>query len=403
MKWRIALKYLFSRKSHSVINIIASVSIVAVMVPVAAMVVLLSVFNGLEGALHEMNRATDADIEVRASEGGRMTLDEPLREAIISAEGVEAASFVIERQVLLRHRDREVAVTLRGVDESYAQVVPWQQYLSFGSAEVTLGDIDLMVVGEGVAHALGILTTMSEVDVVSMGGGDVGAVLPVAAPRTATMAIGGGFMIDGRQDRSLVLTSRRAAERMFGMEGAATKAYVKVREGVSNDAVCHRIEARNGSLQATSREERNAAFYAIMRYEKWAVFFISLLVLIIASLSIIGTIVMLIVEKRDEQRTLYAMGADSRFMRGVFIREGLLIAGIGGIVGLLIGVAMVIAQQQLGIIELPSENFLIRHYPVELRLTDMVVILTTFVAVTLAVSHIATRTMIKSKKPCQTD
>ena len=111
---------------------------------------------------------------------------------------------------------------------------------------------------------------------------------------------------------------------------------------------------------------------------------------------------MLIVEKRDEQRTFYALGADSRFMRGVFLREGVLIAAIGGAIGVAIGIVLVLVQQHFGILKLPNENFLIRHYPIELRAMDIVVIVITLVAVTLAVSHIATRTMIKSKSLCET-
>ena len=402
MKWRVALKYLFSPKSHSVINIIATVSIVAVMVPVAAMVILLSVFNGLEGVLHEMNRATEADIEVRVTGDGRIGLDEPLRHAISSAKGVEAVSFVAERQVLLKHRDRQLVATVRGVDEAYENIVPWRRHLTFGSADTAIGDIDRLVVGEGLAHGLGIIAVLSEVQITSMGAVDVGAILPTAATRTTTLNVGGGFMIDGRQDRTLALTSLRAAQQMFGLGDNASTAFVKVADGYSHEEVCRNIEAQDKALTATSREERNAAFYAIMRYEKWAVFFVSLLVLIIASLSIIGTVVMLIVEKRDEQRTFYALGADSRFMRGVFLREGVLIAAIGGLIGVVLGIALVLVQQHFGILKLPNENFLIRHYPVELRAMDIVVIVITLVAVTLAVSHIATRTMIKSKSLCET-
>ena len=118
----------------------------------------------------------------------------------------------------------------------------------------------------------------------------------------------------------------------------------------------------------------------------------------VASLSIIGTVIILIIEKRDEQTTLFSLGADSRFIRGIFVREGLLISGIGGAIGLMIGVAVTLAQQHFGFVKMPNGNFLIENYPVELQVLDLVVIFVAFVAVALCVSMIATLTMVKSKK-----
>ena len=135
-----------------------------------------------------------------------------------------------------------------------------------------------------------------------------------------------------------------------------------------------------------------------MRYEKWAIFFVSLLVLVIASLSIIGTVIMLIIEKQDEQKRLFSIGADNTFIRGIFVREGLLISGIGGAIGLVIGVVVTLAQQHFGFVKMPNGNFLIENYPVELQSSDLIVIFTTFVAVATVVSLIATSTMIKREK-----
>jgi lipoprotein-releasing system permease protein len=134
-----------------------------------------------------------------------------------------------------------------------------------------------------------------------------------------------------------------------------------------------------------------------MRYEKWAIFFVSLLVLVVASLSIIGTVIMLVIEKRDEQKTLLSMGADNRFIRGIFVREGLLISGVGGAIGLVIGVIVTLAQQHFGFVKMPK-GFLIENYPVELQAMDLLVIFVVFVAVALSVSIVATSAMIKRDK-----
>ena len=148
MKWRFAIRYLTSPKSHSVINIIASVSLISVAVPVAAMVILLSVFNGFEGLVRDLYKAVDADIEVRSTRALRSD-DEVLRECISECEGVEAYSFVVERQALLRYRDNRTTVTLRGVDDGYGEVVPISHYMSVGTAKVRMGDFDYLLLGEG--------------------------------------------------------------------------------------------------------------------------------------------------------------------------------------------------------------------------------------------------------------
>ena len=396
MKWRFAIRYLTARKSHSVINVIASVSLLAVVVPVAAMVILLSVFNGFESLVRDLYKVVDADIEIRATEG-RLLIDEQICQEVGSVEGVEAYSFMVERQALLRYRDRYTTVLLRGVDENYNNVFNIRDYTSVGSADVWLGDIDRVMVGEGVAYDLGIYAIgVNDVEVISLGGASVGSLIPTSGMRGERMPLCGTFLIDSEHDSSMALTSLRAMSRLFDCEGRADVLLIKVGEGRSPQRVREALaESISQPTTITLREEKNESFYAIMRYEKWGVFFISLLVLVVASLSIIGTVIMLIVEKRDERLTLYSLGADHNFIRGVFIREGLLISGVGGIIGVVIGVAVVLVQQYYGIVKMPNGNFLIENYPVELQGGDLVVIVAAFMAVAAVVSMAATYTMIK--------
>ena len=398
MEWRFALKYLTSRKSHSVINIIATVSLVAVVVPVAAMVILLSVFNGFESLVRDLYKVVDADIEITAEQGVPLD-DTELRSDIAAVEGVEALSFVVERQAMLSYRDNRVAVTLRGVDADYRKVVPIEEHIAYGNAEVEWGDFDRLLVGEGVTYELGLYSmVVGDVEVFSLGGGSIGSLLPVVAMNRERMDLCGSFVIDQQHASSFALTSLRAAQRIFNRE-RADKVLIKVAEGASHRNVASSLSNCLGEgYEVTLREDKNEGFYAIMRYEKWAIFFVSLLVLIIASLSIIGTVIMLILEKRDEERTLLAIGADKGFIRGVFVREGLLLSGIGGAIGLFLGVAVTLAQQHFGFVKMPNGNFLVENYPVELQASDLIVIFVVFVAVALAVSVLATSTMIKREK-----
>ena len=399
MQWQFALKYLTSRKSHSVINIIATVSLLAVVVPVAAMVILLSVFNGFESLVRDLYKVVDADIEITAVSNLHPS-DTALRERVSATEGVEAISFVIERQALLSYRNNRAAVQLRGVDESYKEVVPIEAYTSVGNAEVQLGDLDRMMLGEGVTYALGMYSMAAgDVDVYALGGGAIGSIMPTFAMRKERLDVCGTFVIDQQHASSFAITTLRAASRIFGTEDVADKLLVKTKEGASHRKVAEQLRTQLGEeYKVTLREEKNEGFYAIMRYEKWAIFFVSMLVLVVASLSIIGTVIMLILEKSDERRTLLSLGADNAFIRGIFVREGLLISGIGGAIGLVLGVGITLAQQHFGFVKMPNGNFLIENYPVELHAVDLIVIFILFVAVAIAVSLVATSTMIKRSK-----
>ena len=398
MQWRFALKYLTSRKSHSVINIIATVSLLAVVIPVAAMVILLSVFNGFESLVRDLYKVVDADIEI-TTQGGFDITDESLRTKVAEVQGVEAFSFITERQSLLSYRDNRVAVRLRGVDETYDKVVPIANYTQVGNSVVQLGDFDRLMLAEGVAYELGMYSMAAgDVEVYSLGGGQIGSILPTFAMHSESLDVCGVFVIDQQHTTSFALTSLRAANRIFGIENRADRVLVKIASGEQHSTVAERLQVALGDgFDVVLREDKNEGFYAIMRYEKWAIFFVSLLVLIIASLSIIGTVIMLIIEKRDEQVTLLSIGADRSFIRGVFVREGLLISGIGGAIGLIVGVTITLLQQHFGFVKLPNGNFLVENYPVELQSTDLLMIFVVFLMVAFGVSMAATSTMIKEK------
>ena len=388
MQWFFARRYLISRSSHSVINIIAGVSLISVAIPVAAMIILLSVFNGFELFIKDMYATTDADIEIIGA--GEPTAE--LEEKLLATEGVEAFCFVLEGEALARANGRETAIKLRGVDSDYFGVLPLEQSTLQGDDMLVSGERDLPILTQDVAQLLAIYTiASSKVSLHSLSGGDIGSILPIRGIKSCQLEMG-GIIRSSQQLRGTAIIPYRSAEKLYSR--AKTKVYVRCSE--STDNIVARLQSVVGEgVTLRTREQKNAAFYQIMRYEKWAVFFVALLVLIIASLSIIGTVIMLIVEKRDQQQTLLSMGADSSFIRGIFVREGLLISGIGGAAGLIVGVVVVVVQQIFGVIKLPSGGFLVESYPVELQAGDIIAVFITFVAISWSVSQIAANTMIK--------
>ena len=403
MKWLFALRYLVSRSSHSIINIIAAVSVVSVAVPVAAMVILLSVFNGFESLILNMYADVDADVEIRAVVSNDisplMLPDEDCLRTVTTVEGVQGASQAIEQLALAEYGSRQCVVQVRGVDDHYFDVLPMEDYAVQGTSAVQLGEIERAVVSRDAAQALGLYTTFgAELKLYSLGSGQVGSMLPLRGVHSERLEVG-GVLRTTNVFRQTILIPLDAARRLFGRSRANT-IFVSTHKGASPSTVAARLrEVAGEGARVQTRDEKNTVFYTVMRYEKWGVFFVSALVLIIASLSIIGTVIMLIVEKRSERPALYAMGADEDFVRGIFVREGLLVAAIGGVSGLVVGVAITLAQQHLSLVRMPA-GFMVDSYPVELQLLDVGVVFVVMMIIAWAVSLIATSTMIKKEKRC---
>ena len=395
-----ARRYLFSRKSHSVVNLIACISTLAVAMPVAAMVILLSVFNGFESLVRAMSSAFDADLTVAAAEGGSFVTEELDVQAIESVQGVRAVSFTAGQSVLAAAGGaggRRTTVELKGVDDSFFDVVPLARMLTAGRKDVRRGDLDFAVAGQGVAYALGIHSLAdADIDLYALSRNSFSSVLPIGGYRRSRMEIGGIFALDAQTDSRYVLTSLRAAQRLMGYEGRATALEIAVTEGADAASVARRVAVAAGSeYRVRTREEKNATIYGIMRAEKWGIFLISLLVLVVASFSIVGTLAMLIIEKRDDMRTLAAMGADRRFVRSIFVGEGLLICAAGAAAGLVLGIGACAVQQRFGLITIPAETFLVTDYPVELHAADVAAVAAATAAVAWTVCRLTVRAMIK--------
>lgn len=393
-----ARRYLFSRNSRSVINIIAGVSLVAVSVPVAAMVILLSVFNGFEGLVRQTWSAFDADLTITPVRGATFDIAEVEHSGFAESEEVAAYSFVVEQEALVAYRDNRVTVNVRGVDEHYHEVVPVIETISSGDYCVQVGeDVNKIVVGQGVAYALGLRAYVTDdLSVYAVRRNSFSTLLPVDGYAHVKMPVAGIFAVDAETDGGNVLVSLRKAQELFDYEGAATSLYVRVRDGLSPDSVKKRMQSILGdNFEIKTREELNATLNRLMKYEKWGIFFIALMVLVIASFSIVGALVMLIIDKERDLDTLRAMGADVSLIRKIFVAEGVLICGIGGVAGLIFGVGLVLVQQHCGIIGMPTDGFLVDTYPVELRIGDVVAVVAAFTAVVPLISAVTVRSMIR--------
>ncbi|MBR2931190.1 MAG: ABC transporter permease [Rikenellaceae bacterium] len=392
-----ARRYLFSAKSHSVINVISAVSVVAVGVPVAAMIILMSVFNGFAGLVDGMQSAFDADLEVQPREGKTFVVSSLPTDSIGSIEGVRAWSAALEQSALAEYNGRQVVVTVRGVDEHVGEVLPIEEHISSGAFELRLGEIEQACVGSSVAYRLGVRTFLdTPLNLYSPRRGEISTLLPIDAYTHRRTWPSGTFSISGDVDDAYILTTIELAQSLFDYDGRASSLMIDVEDGRSIERTREAVQTVVGeAFRVVTRLEQQAALYRIMKYEKWGIFFISLLVLIIASFSIVGSLAMLIIDKRDNIATLRAVGARTEFVRSIFAGEGALIGALGAVIGLVLGVGICLAQQHLGLIEMPGTTFVVQYYPVEMKLTDILLIMVAMATVTMAITQLTVRTMIR--------
>lgn len=389
-------RYLFSKKSHSVINIISGVSVFAVAMPVAAMIILLSVFNGFEDLVKQMASTFDADLTVTPREGERFPTERIDTAALARIGGIGALSFVAEQSVLVEYRGRQAAATLRGADDRYPEVMPIVGSISAGEYRVRLGDYDRAVLGQGLAYTLGVRSLVGEpLKIYALRRNGFSTLLPLEGYSRRDVEMAGLFQLDSDAEQQYLLTSLRLARELFDFDGEATALLLRVDDPDRLAEVKRRVgEAVGDEFEVRTRYELRRTFYDIMIYEKWGIFFISLLVLVIASFSMVGALSMLIIEKRKDVGTLRALGGDTRLVRRIFIGEGVLIGSIGAAVGTAVGVGVSLIQQHFGIVEIPVESLVTRSYPVLFQVKDLLAVLGAFVLVVAAITGLTVYNMI---------
>ena len=398
-----ARRYLFSKKSHSVINIVSGVSAFSVAIPVMAMVILLSVFNGFEGLIKSMYRSFDPDIRITPVRGKVFPIDSLPRERFLAIDGVRDAAYALEDNAVFEYRDRQAFGTMCGVDSLYRQVVPLDSLRTEGVFQLQFGDFPEAYVGQGMAYALGIRVNLnSPISVYVPRRGRVSPLLPYSFYKKQNIFPSGVFALEAEVDGKYVIVPLHFAQELLDYPGQASSVAIRLEADASPQRVQQQIGQWLGDdYKIQSRYQQKESFYRIMMYEKWGIYFIILLVLVIASFSLIGSLVMLIIEKRKDSQTLVTMGADTKLLRKIFVAEGMLIYLIGAGGGLLLGVALALAQQHFGFLKLSGETFLIDAYPVEVHPSDLAWVIVTFVSVSYLISVLTVRAMRPKKEISQ--
>ncbi|MFI3248648.1 MAG: FtsX-like permease family protein [Rikenellaceae bacterium] len=381
------------------VNIIAGVSLVSLLLPVAAVIVLLSIFNGFSAMIGDMDSAIEGDITIQPTEGKLFTQSQIDKAAIESVAGVESISFSTEQTLLIEHKGQGTVLTLKGVDQNYASTIPIEEYVDAGKFQVELGDLERMVVGNAVASKLGIRSLSDiTIDIYSLKTSPLQGMVPMGAYNAERAKLSGVVMLDIATEERYAYASQRLVNRLLNVEDRASKLSIKVAEGADIEQVKGQIkDIVGGDYRVENRQELNPTIYQIIRYEKLGVMIICSLVIILASFSLLGALTMLIIEKRDEVATLRVMGVTHSDIRKIFLMEGGLISYVAISLGVVLGVAVTLAQEYLGIVELPSSSLVMQYYPVDLRFWDVVGVVAISGAISLVLSHLTVNGVYKER------
>ena len=382
----IANRYLLAKKSHNLINIITWISIVGISVGAFALIVVLSAFNGLEQVISTMSNRLTPDIQITPVKGKTLDLTAFPLGQVKDIQGVEQAVPTITEDALFRANDKQHIGQVKGVGLDYQKV--WRMNkVVYGDADMLLsdGDHEFAIPGAGVAWHLGINSY------------DPYAMLRVYVPKrgnASQMSLENGFNTDVLTVQSVFVTDQEVDEKLVLVPFEWLSELMEYKDKASNVELFLDSKADVGKVKkevkallddgftVKDQQEQQETLYKILHSEKWAVYVILTFILILATFNVVGSLSMLMIDKRKDTEILRAMGADNRLVRRIFMNEGLLISVAGGMIGLLLGIVLVILQQQFGFVKFGSGgNYIVDAYPVLLKLKDVLLIFATILVV----------------------
>lgn len=395
MNFLFAWRYFRAKKSTNAINIIAWISMLAIVVGSAALILVLSVFNGFEGLVKSLYSSFYPDLKISPVAGKQITLTESQLQQLRAVKGVNAVSLVVEEKVMLVNGDYQANAFLKGVDENYTKVAGVQDYMLKGNFE--LGDsVDpRLVLGAGIENAVGVQSDRNIDPILMYTGrkGDMDLQNPLNNVSSASINTSGAFVIQQEFDNKYVLTNLGFAR---GLLELAPDQYSAAELAISDEAdemdVKETVQKTMGKdYLVQTRYEQNTSLYAVMRAEKWVIYAILSLILVVAAFNMIGALTMLVLEKKEDIKVLHALGAPKRTIQNIFLSEGLLLALIGGGTGMLLALGFALAQLKYKLIPLQGGSFLIDYFPVKLDPMDFLLVGTTILVISLVASYIPAR------------
>jgi lipoprotein-releasing system permease protein len=393
LKFLFAWRYFKAKKSTNAINIISWVSVSAIILGTASLIVLLSVFNGLEDLVRSLYSSFYTDIKITPASGKFIRVPYASLLKLKQADGVIGYSLTLEDQALLRYNSLQ-PVMLKGVDDNYKSINGLSKNILKGGYQTGTPDHPAAILGSGIEYSLDIESdrAVAPMIVYLFRSGGINPSDPESSVRSEAITSSGSFKIQEDFDNHYVITNLGFMQRMLGLDSNQYGAIeIAVRGGNVNKELKSKLQALFGpAFLVRTRDEQNQTLFGTMRMEKWVIYIILTLILIVAAFNIVGALTMLVLEKKKDIQVLKAMGADNRFIRQIFLNEGILLGILGG--GLGFGLAILLCWMQVNWKLVPLQgNFLIDYYPVKLIPGDFILVGSTILIVVLLASWIPAR------------
>jgi lipoprotein-releasing system permease protein len=396
MNFLFAWRYFRAKKSTNAINIIAWVSMSAIVVGAASLILVLSVFNGFEDLVKSLYTSFYPDIKVSPISGKTLTLTADQVRRLNSVGGVRAVSLVAEDKGILENNGAWVPAYIKGVDDRFLKVTGVGQALERGKFETGNGDHPQAILGSGIANTLGV---EAEKDLLPLGvylfrrGSTDYSADPMASMNHEPLVTSGMFRIQQDFDEHYVITNIDFVKRMVGLGAdeysGAEIAITDARQvPAAKEAI---VRLLGNGYQVQTRYEQNQSLYNVMGTEKWVIYIVLSLILVVAAFNMVGALTMLVWEKQKDIHVLKALGADDGRIQRIFLSEGVLLALMGGVGGIGLAAIVCLLQIKYHLIPLQGGSFLIDYYPVKLVASDFALVLSTIGVIALLASWLPAR------------
>jgi lipoprotein-releasing system permease protein len=368
---------LISKKSNNAINIISWISIIAIAVTTAALVVILSAMNGLTSIVADLYHAIEPDLKITSIHSKYITEKEGLSAKIKSINGIKGISYSIEENALIKLDDKQAVITVKGVDSEFKNLTQFDTVVIDGNYRFLYNNQYYGVFGRGIAYKLGINVNdfVSPISIYAPKRGKVESINPEDAFNKLSISPAGIFSLNDDFDFKYVLIDLKASQELFDCPNAYSIIEISVNDRDEIKKIQEQLQNSLGpNYLIKNRYQSNDVLFKTLETEKLWTFLILAFILIIATFNIIGALTMLIIEKKKDIKTLYNLGADQQFIQNIFMKEGFLITSVGALSGLVIGLIICVLQQQFHLVTF-DDQYVIPYYPIDMEVKDFIWIL----------------------------
>ncbi|AYA38942.1 ABC transporter permease [Hymenobacter oligotrophus] len=387
----IAWRYFRSKKKRNIISIISNISMIGVAVGTMALIIVLSVFNGLEDLVRSLYGKSDPDLKITAVQGKSFSVDSFLLQRLGAVPGVGLVTEVIEDNALLRYHERQMVVKMKGVSENYYGQSDIDSAIVDGDHRLRRNGEDFALIGAGVQHELSIAleNRFSPLQLLyprNTPGKRTLSINPENAFTQEPILAGGVFAIEQHVDDSYIFVPLQFAQRLLRYGNRRTSLEVNVSGRPIGEVQAELKQLLGQQFQVLNSDEQHVSLLKAIKVEKMFVFITFAFILLIASLNIFFSLSMLVIDKRKDVAILMAMGATPNTIRRIFLMEGAIVAQVGAVTGLALGVSICWLQQRFELVSMGMATSVVNAYPVKMQLSDVIWVGIAIVLITIIVS-----------------